>query len=140
MVQIPMVVTDAAPLKKNPVFLYYEDGFRKPQPFQADIAIGIDDAWEKKLDAFEAEESQFYEAQPKCWGGGVEVPTGREERRKWLEKRWGQGPTPAVRKALERWYGPERAKKIRRAEAFELCEYGSRANEAQLRKLFPFFE
>jgi len=140
MVQIPMVVTDAAPLKKNPVFLYYEDGFRKPQPFQADIAIGIDDAWEKKLDAFEAEESQFYEAQPKCWGGGVEVPTGREERRKWLEKRWGQGPTPAVRKALERWYGPERAKKIRRAEAFELCEYGSRANEAQLKKLFPFFE
>ena len=74
MVLIPMVVTDSPPLKKNPVFLYYEDGFQKPNPFKADIAISIDDVWSKKIDAHEAEASQFYEAQPKCWGGGVEVP------------------------------------------------------------------
>ena len=89
MVLIPMVVTDAPPLRKNPVFLYYEDGFQKPQPFSPDIAISVDDVWQKKLDAFEAEPSQFYEAQPKCWGGGVEVPTDPAERRKWLEKRRG---------------------------------------------------
>jgi LmbE family N-acetylglucosaminyl deacetylase len=140
MVLIPMVVTDAPPLKKNPVFLYYEDSFRKPQPFQPDIAIGIDDVWEKKLDAFEAEPSQFYEAQPKCWGGGVEVPTGPAERRKWLEKQTGAGPAPAVRKVLEKWYGAARAKSIRRAEAFELCEYGSPASREQLKRLFPFFD
>ena len=140
MVLIPMVVTDAPPLRRNPVFLYYEDGFRKPQPFSPDIAISVDDVWQKKLDAFEAEPSQFYEAQPKCWGGGIEVPTDPAERRKWLEKRRGAGPEPAVRQALAKWYGPEKAKAVRHAEAFELCEYGRRASEAELKKLFPFFE
>lgn len=140
MVQIPMVVTDAPALKRNPVFLYYEDGFQKPQPFKPDIAIGIDDVWSKKLDAFEAEESQFYEAQPKCWGGGVPVPTGKAERRQWLEKRFDRAPTPAVQEALEKWYGPEKAKQIRHAEAFELCEYGRRISADELRKLFPFFQ
>ncbi|MEK7751238.1 MAG: PIG-L family deacetylase, partial [Acidobacteriota bacterium] len=140
MVLIPMVVTDAPPLRRNPVFLYYEDGFQKPQPFSPDIAISVDDVWQKKLDAYEAEPSQFYEAQPKCWGGGVEVPTDPAERRKWLEKRRGPAPEPAVRQALAKWYGPEKAKAVRHAEAFEFCEYGRRASEAELKKLFPFFE
>lgn len=140
MVQIPMVVTDAPALRRNPVFLYYEDNFQKPQPFQPDIAINVDDVWSKKIDAFEAEESQFYEAQPKCWGGGVDVPTGKVERRKWLEARYDRRPGPAVQKVLEKWYGPARAQQVRHAEAFELCEYGRRASEAELRKLFPFFD
>jgi LmbE family N-acetylglucosaminyl deacetylase len=140
MVQIPMVVTDAPALRRNPVFLYYEDNFQKPQAFQPDIAIGVDDVWSKKIDAFEAEESQFYEAQPKCWGGGVDVPTGKVERRKWLEARHDRRPSSAVQKVLEKWYGAARAQQVRHAEAFELCEYGRRASEAELRKLFPFFD
>jgi len=140
MVQIPMVVTDAPALRRNPVFLYYEDNFQKPQPFQPDIAVNVDDVWSKKIDAFEAEESQFYEAQPKCWGGGVDVPTGKVERRKWLEARYDRRPSAAVQKVLEKWYGAARAKLVRHAEAFELCEYGRRASEAELRKLFPFFD
>lgn len=140
MVLIPMVVTEVPPLKRNPVFLYYEDNFQKPQPFEPDIAVGIDGVWSKKLDAFEAEESQFYEAQPKCWGGGIEVPTGRAERRQWLEKRWDRRPGPAVRQALEKWYGAGRAGAVRHAEAFEICEYGRRPTEGELRKLFPFFD
>jgi LmbE family N-acetylglucosaminyl deacetylase len=140
MVLIPMVVTDVPPLRRNPVFLYYEDGFQKPQPFQPDIAIAVDDVWSKKLDAFEAEESQFYEAQPKCWGGGVEVPTGKAERRAWLEKRFDRRPGPAVQQCLDKWYGADKARQIRHAEAFELCEYGRRPNSDELKKLFPFFE
>ncbi len=140
MVLIPMVVTDVPPLKRNPVFLYYEDGFQKPQPLQPDIAVGVDDVWSKKLDAFEAEESQFYEAQPKCWGGGIEVPTGKAVRRAWLEKRFDLRPSPAVRRTLEKWYGAARAGQIRYAEAFELCEYGRRPTTEELKKLFPFFD
>jgi LmbE family N-acetylglucosaminyl deacetylase len=98
MVLIPMVVTDVPPLKRNPVFLYYEDNFQKPQPFQPDIAIAVDDVWSKKLDGFEAMPSQFYEAQPKCWGGGIVVPTGAAERRKWLEKRFDRRPTATVQR------------------------------------------
>jgi hypothetical protein len=122
------------------VFLYFEDGFRKPQAFAPDIAIGIDDVWQKKLDAFDAEPSQFYEAQPKCWGGGIDVPTHPAERRKWLEKRRSVPLSPIVRRALEQWYGPERAGKITHAEAFELCEYGRRVTRAELKQLFPFFD
>jgi LmbE family N-acetylglucosaminyl deacetylase len=140
MVLIPMVVTDTPPLKKNPVFLYYEDDFQKPNPFTPDIAISIDDVWSKKLDAHDAEPSQFYEAQPKCWGGGIEVPTDPVERRKWLEKSRDKRPSPAVAKALVKWYGADKAAQVRHAEAFELCEYGRRATEADLRKLFPFFD
>jgi LmbE family N-acetylglucosaminyl deacetylase len=140
MVQIPMVVTDTPALQRNPVFLYYEDGFQKPQPFQPGIAVSVDEVWEKKLDAFEAEASQFYEAQPKCWGGGVEVPAGKAERRQWLDQRRSTPLTPAVRQVLEKWYGAAQAAKIRHAEAFELCEYGRRASEAELKQLFPFFD
>jgi LmbE family N-acetylglucosaminyl deacetylase len=140
MVLIPGVVTDTPQLKKNPVFLYYEDNFQKPSPFAPDIAISIDDTYSKKIDAHEAEASQFYEAQPQCWGGGIEVPKDPAARRKWLEQRRSYAPTPSTMKVLEKWYGREKAAKIKHAEAFELCEYGSHPTEAELRKLFPFFD
>jgi LmbE family N-acetylglucosaminyl deacetylase len=140
MVLVPMVMPQIPSLKRNPVFLYYEDNFQKPQPFHPDIAVDINDVWQRKLDAFEANESQFYEAQP-CWAGvSAEVPKDKVERRKWLEKRRDQRPTPAIRAALDKWYGPDRAKGILRAEAFELCEYGRRPTDAEIRQLFPFFE
>jgi LmbE family N-acetylglucosaminyl deacetylase len=140
MVLIPMVVTDTPQLKRNPVFLYYEDDFQKPNPFAPDIAVSIDDVWSKKIDAHEAEPSQFYEAQPKCWGGGIEVPTDPVERRKWLEKSRDKRPSPAVQKMLVKWYGASKAGQVRHAEAFELCEYGRHPTEADLKKLFPFFD
>jgi LmbE family N-acetylglucosaminyl deacetylase len=140
MVLIPMVVTDTPPLKKNPVFLYYQDDFQKPNPFSPDIAISIDDVWSKKIDAHDAEVSQFYEAQPKCCGGGIEVPTDPVERRAWLEKSRDKRPSPAVEQALVKWYGAAKGRQVRHAEAFELCEYGRRPTEGELKKLFPFFE
>jgi LmbE family N-acetylglucosaminyl deacetylase len=140
MVLIPMVVTDTPPLKRNPVFLYYEDDFKKPAPFQADIAIDIGDTWSKKIDAHDAMPSQFYEAQPQCWGGGIPVPEGPAERRKWLEGRRQYAPSPAVRECLVKWYGAARAARVKHAEAFELCEYGRRPTPEDLKRLFPFFE
>ena len=37
-------------------------------------------------------------------------------------------------------YGEDRGKAVKYAEAFEVCEYGRRPNQAELRKLFPFFD
>ena len=71
---------------------------------------------------------------------GDVAATGAVERRKWLDARRSVPLTPAVQKAVEKWYGAARAKSIRHVEAFEICEYGRRATEAELRKLFPFFE
>ena len=41
---------------------------------------------------------------------------------------------------LTKWYGAERAKAVRYAEAFEICEDGTRPDEAMIRKLFPFLK
>jgi hypothetical protein len=66
------------------------------------------------------------------------VPKGAADRKRWLrETRAGQ-PTPAVRAILAKWYGPAEGNAVRHAEAFEICEYGTRPDEALLRKLFPF--
>src|SRR5438045_5413945 len=61
MVAVPYFCPDVPPLKGNPVFLFYSDGFQKPNPFQADIAVSIDPVIEKKLDALDLLVSQFYE-------------------------------------------------------------------------------
>jgi hypothetical protein len=66
------------------------------------------------------------------------VPSNASERRQWLKQTRGQEPTADVRAALVKWYGPAKGKAIRYAEAFEICEYGARPDEAMLRKLFPF--
>ena len=44
------------------------------------------------------------------------------------------------RKELTEWYGEEKAKNIKYAEAFEICEYGRQPNKQELAKLFPFHE
>jgi hypothetical protein len=36
-------------------------------------------------------------------------------------------------------YGREKGKKVKYAEAFELCEYGHRPAPDELKKLFAFF-
>src|SRR5438552_10469199 len=61
MVAVPFICPDVPPLRGNPVFLFYPDGFQKPNPFQADVIVDIDAVMEKKLAAVDLLESQFYE-------------------------------------------------------------------------------
>src|SRR5258708_17308287 len=61
MVTVPFFCPDTPALKRNPVLFYYPDGFQKPNPFQPDIAVAIDTVIQKRLDAMDALESQFYE-------------------------------------------------------------------------------
>jgi LmbE family N-acetylglucosaminyl deacetylase len=139
MVTVPNIVTEVPALKKNPVFLYFEDGFQKPAPFRPDIAVAIDDAVEKMVDALDAHVSQVYEWLP--WHAGVldQVPKDAAARKAWLKKTRMWPPSAAVREALVKWYGAEAGGKAQVAEAFEICEYGTRPDEAMLRRLFPFF-
>jgi LmbE family N-acetylglucosaminyl deacetylase len=137
MVVVPNVTPDTPPLRKNPVFLYFEDRFQRPNPFRPDIAIAIDDVWDKKVAALDAHVSQFYEWLPWVDGRLNEVPKDENARKQWLSKERGGRVSPAVRATLEKWYGPERGKKVQRAEAFEVCEYGRQPSEQELRQLFP---
>lgn len=139
MVQVPNVAPDTPPTASNPVFLYMQDGFTKPYPFEPDIAVAIDDVFATKVDGLDAHVSQMYEWLP--WIGDYldEVPEGDEARREWLEARYRSRSniSSEVRDALEQWYGPERAEQVQHAEAFEIAEYGHQPSDAEIRRLFP---
>jgi LmbE family N-acetylglucosaminyl deacetylase len=144
MVAVPNFLPEVPALTSNPVFLYYSDRFEKPNPFSADIIVGIDAVLEKKLDALLGMESQFYE------GGALGSPdlvppdaAGQQKRRDTVRQGFAarDGATAnRYRKQLAEWYGPARAEGIRAAEAFEICEYGRRPDKAEIRRLFPFFD
>jgi LmbE family N-acetylglucosaminyl deacetylase len=145
MVTVPHFCPDTPFLKKNPVFLYYEDRFTKPTRFAADVIVSIDDVIDKKFAAVEALESQFYEGG--CNGGPHLVPDPSNKaavalRKKDVREQFEQRFLATAQRfqlQLVEWYGAEEAKKVRFAEAFEVCEYGRMPTRAELRKLFPFF-
>lgn len=140
LVIVPNIVPDTPPLEKNPLFLYLEDDFKKSYPFQPDIAIDITDVFEKKLSAHDAHKSQMYEWLPWVNNELNNVPEELEEKQKWLKKNWSLPITSNVRKALKKWYGPEKAHKIKHAEAFEICEYGRQPSKEEILQLFPMLK
>ncbi len=137
LVVVPNVCPEVPALLRNPIYLYLEDHFKRPVPFSADIAVDIDDTWERKLDAMDAHASQFYEWLPWVDGRLDEVPVDPAGRLQWLSEVWSRVPCGNVRLALERRYGAERGRDIQHAEAFELCEYGRRPSVAELDEIFP---
>ena len=139
MVIVPNVASDVPPLEKNPVFLYVEDRFQKPYPFEPDIAVDISEEFEQKIYGIAAHESQMFEWLP--WTGGRlnQVPKGEKERLKWLADWRKPNISDNTRESLAKWYGAEKANKITAAEAFEICEYGRRPSDEEIRKLLPFF-
>ena len=147
MVTVPYICPDTPTLSKNPVFLFSSDGFQKPYPFQADIAVSVDDTFDTKLAAIHELTSQAYE------GGAsgseeyvrTQVPPASDEkaRQTWLREKWSQrqgNEANKFREALVKWYGEDRGKAVKYAEVFEICEYGRRPNADEIRKLFPFYE
>lgn len=137
MVIVPNVAPDTPPLKRNPVFLYTEDGFQKPYPFQPEIAVDISTVFDQKIYAMAAHESQFFEWLPWTSGKLEQVPKSEADRLKWLAEWRNPKINDKVKKSLEKWYGAEKAGKIKHAEAFEICEYGRRPSDEEIRKLFP---
>ncbi len=141
MVTVPNFCPDVPALRKNPVFLYYSDRFKKPQPFSPDVVVSIDDVAEKKLDAIFALDSQFIEWNPWLAGYDKEVPKDKAGQRKWIGERFGKRnavPADGYRNHLVERYGPERGGAVKYAEAFEVCEYGAMPDPAELKRLFPF--
>ncbi|MFC5192137.1 PIG-L deacetylase family protein [Algoriphagus aquatilis] len=137
MVGVPNIAADTPPLRKNPVFLYYQDNFQKPNPFSPDIVIDITSVIDQKIYALDAHTSQFYEWLPWIGNETDVIPEGKEERVAWLKSKRALAPNPMVKKALEEWYGAEKAAQVKFAEAFEICEYGTRPTREDILRLFP---
>lgn len=142
MVIVPSFCPDVPSLRKNPVFLYSEDNFQKPNPFAPDVVVPIDPVFDLKVAAIDALESQFYEWNPWLDGSLAEVPKGKDERLSWTRarasRRYG-AVADRFRKQLIDELGSDRGGDVKYAEAFEVCEYGSRPSKDELRRLFPFF-
>ena len=133
MVVVPNVAPDTAALHKNPVFLYYQDNFQRPNPFRPDVAVDIDSVVDLKLAALDSHVSQVYEWLPWVDGKLADVPKDKEARKEWLKTAWLDKPiAPDVRAALVKWYGPDKGNSAQHAEAFEVCEYGAQPDEARL--------
>ncbi|WP_435009418.1 PIG-L deacetylase family protein [Tundrisphaera lichenicola] len=143
MVIVPNFCPDVPALRKNPVFLYSEDGFKKPNPFEPDVVVPIDPTLDLKAAAMDALESQFYEWNPWLSGYEDQVPKGKEERMAWtlgwVGKRAG-ATAEKFRPLMTDLLGEEKAKEVKAAEAFEVCEYGSQPSKEELKRLFPFFD
>jgi LmbE family N-acetylglucosaminyl deacetylase len=137
MVAVPNVAPETPALKKNPVFVYSQDRFQKPNPFRPDIAVDITSVYDQKIHALDAHTSQVYEWLPWIGHYSDQVPADAAARKKWLHGYSRVDITPAVRSSLEKWYGKEHAANVQYAEAFEICEYGAQPNEEERKKLFP---
>ncbi len=137
MVVVPSLVPEVPAVRKNPVFLYYEDNFQRPNPFRPDIAVNLDSVIDKKVDALDSHVSQFYEWLPWVDGKLASVPAGAAERKAWLKQARTRAIKPEVRASLVKWYGPEKGNAAKYYEAFEICEYGVQPDESRIRQLFP---
>jgi len=139
MVVVPNVVSDVPALKKNPVFLFMRDRFTKPNPFEPEVTVIVDDVYEQIIDGNICHESQYFEWLPWVAGKLDEVPEDKAARREWFKKnRKGRTSiTPEMRANLEKWYGKEKAAKAVHAETLEIAEYGRQPSDEEIRKLFP---
>jgi len=142
MVTVPFFCPDTPHLTRNPVFLFSDDNFQKPNPFQGDVVIAIDDVIEKKMACVRALESQFFEAGATRYGGILPTDeAGRAARRKQVDAEFlGRFSRTADRHRaqLRQWYGDAKGRAAKYAEAFEVCEYGRRPDREELKRIFPF--
>lgn len=136
LVIVPNIAPETPALKKNPVFLYTEDRFKKPNPFSPDIVVDISEVSDQKIYALAAHQSQFFEWLPWTSGQLASVPKTEADRIKWLAEKRKGSISKEVRAGLIKWYG-EKGNQVKYAEAFEICEYGSYPNDEEIRKLFP---
>ena len=155
MLIVPHECPDVPAMKTMPVIMYNEDRFKYPE-FRGDIVIDMDEEIDIKLKIADLNVSQVYEWLP--YTEGETVPEGKEERYEWLKGMTITSETTdeevmaaprgcavryaktaaRFRKELIERYGEEKGSKIRYAEAFEVCEYGSPLTEELKAKFFPF--
>ena len=117
----PFFVPDTPPTPRNPVFMYYSDGFQDPKPFTPTIVVGIDAVADKKWACVSAMPSQFGDAD--SWQGRTlqNVPKGDRERAAYLldiVKKRNIAVADQYRERLVTLYGAERGNKIHTPKRF----------------------
>jgi N-acetylglucosamine malate deacetylase 1 len=143
LVVAPFFTPDTPPTKRNPVFLYYSDNFQRPYPFEPTIVVGIDEVAEKKWNCVSAMPSQFGDQHSWQASTMLNVPQGERERKDFLLNQFMKRNVDVAEKyrtRLVELYGKDRGRKIKYAEAFELCQYGRQPSLEELKQMFPTFK
>lgn len=140
MLMVPNVVPEVPVMRYMPAIFHWGDDFLKPQPFEPDVVVAIDDVLDEKIDIMCEHYSQMFEWLP--WVDGVldKVDASTvESRRSWVRELYSRRPNHSFseryRAKLEERYG-DKAGQIKECEAFELCEYGYRMDSSELSRLF----
>jgi LmbE family N-acetylglucosaminyl deacetylase len=131
MLTVPMLCPDTPHLSRMPVFAYWQDRFTEPTAFRVDVAVGIDEVIEQKLDMMTAHESQYFEWLAYNNGTLDRVPAGADGRRAMIGemvRRQGQ--------RIRQMCGDRLPATVRHAEAFQISEYGRRPSAEELLGLF----
>ncbi len=142
MVIVPSFCPDVPALRKNPVFLYTEDGFKKPNPFEPDVVVPIDPVLDQKVACVDALESQFYEWNPWLFGYLDQVPKGKEERLEWTRKRTAGGAAGIAnrfRPKLVELLGRARRRPSSMPRRSRSASTAPSPAREQLLRIFPFF-
>ena len=143
---VPHTCPDVPAMLRMPVIVYNEDAFKNP-PFIPTYVVDMNDEIDTKLQIAHMNESQVYEWLP--YNKGETVPEGESERFEWLKgleiteattdeeiMSAKRGYSVRFAKTAARFrgeliekYGEERGNRVRYAEAFELCEYGTQPSK-----------
>ncbi len=125
---VPHDVPLVSALKHNPVFLYFQDNFKKPMPFSPDIIVDITDVVDEKIHAMMAHESQYFDWLPWTNGELDKVPKGEKQRHIWLLEKRKNYPGFNLNSQFGR---------SGYHEEFEICEFGKQPSKEEIKQLFP---
>ncbi len=141
LVTVPAVCPDAPILERNPVILYFSDGFKKPYAFEPRVVVDVEGQLPQIVAMLDCHASQFYEWLPFNGGYASDVPADPVSRRAWLAERLARRIRPLAdryRDLVVRTYGPERGLRVQYVEAFEVSEVGAALDRDAFARLFPF--
>ena len=134
LVCVPAVVPEVKPLINNPVVLYFEDRFTKPNAFAHDIVVDISKELEVKFDALCEHKSQFFEWLP--WIERIEAPKNKTDLKNWLLNSWYTKLDESLKAKLKCKFDADFVDNIEHFEAFEIGELGSSLDKATIQSIF----
>lgn len=141
LVNIPKILPEIPALEQSPLFLYTRGRYFNPQKKEPDIVVDITPVTREKAYVIDAHASQIYEWLSWINHDNETIPITQEGKIEYILKRYvlNRGEIresdPPV---IEKWYA-EKAKDVKTIEAFEICEFGRKVDDKDIRELFPFF-
>lgn len=137
LVMVPAVCPDVPALDYQPAIFFIYDFFRYPYRFHPDIAVGIDDVIDQKIQMTSCHKSQYRDFLP--WmalkQGEIDSTYDIDNYARDAIVNWDRKVADECRQELDRRYG--KSETFQYAEAYELSEYGSQIPESELEEYFP---